>query len=88
MTTPYTPARTSAPVKPDGWKSGQAEFESLAANIAAKGWTVQHDANFPFFGAYWIVTPAGTFEGHGFGRYDSLNICWQQAIAAEKADKP
>ena len=84
MTT-YIPARTSAPVWLDGWQTGQAEFESLAANIAARGWTIEHDANLPFFGAYWIVTPDGTFEGHGFGRADSLGICWQQALAAEKS---
>ena len=88
MTTTYTPARTSAPVKPGGWMTGPKEFDALTAEVTARGWTIQYDANLPYFGAYWIVTPAGTFEGHGFGRYDSLNICWEQAIAAEKAEKP
>jgi hypothetical protein len=87
MTT-YIPARTSDPVNPDTWQTGQAEFESLTAEVTARGWTIQYDANLPYFGAYWIVTPFGEFKGHGFGRYDSLNICWEQAIAAEKAEKP
>jgi len=41
MTTPYIPARTSDPVNPDTWQTGQAEFESLTAEVTARGWTIQ-----------------------------------------------
>jgi len=85
MTIVYIPGRTSAPVKPDGWQTGQQEFDALTAEITARGWTIEHDANFPFFGAYWIVTPFGEFKGHGFGRADSLGIAYEAALAEEKS---
>ena len=83
--TNYTPARTSDPFRPDDWQSGQQEFEALTAKITAHGWTIEHDANLQFHGAYWIVTPFGEFKGHGFIRADSLDIAFQAAIKAEKS---
>ena len=80
--TTYVPARTSDPVKPDGWMTGWQEFESLTAEITARGWIIEHDANMPFYGRYWLTTPEGTFEGHGFGRADSLGIAYQAALKA------
>jgi len=86
MTT-YIPARTSDPVNPDTWQTGQAEFESLTAKIIARDWVVEHDANMPFYGKFWLTTPDGTFEAQGFGRLDSLTLCWEQALSADKASK-
>jgi hypothetical protein len=80
----YIPNRSSDPVKPDGWQTGQAEFNDLTAKITGRGWTIEHDANIPFYGAYWILTPFGEFSGHGFGRADSLQIAYEAALLSRE----
>ena len=77
----YLPHRTADPVPPDGWETGRASFESLVAVIKKHGWSVEHDANMPMYGAYWILTPFGEFSGQGFGRADSLGIAYRAALA-------
>jgi hypothetical protein len=79
----YIPNRSSDPVKPDGWQTGQAEFNDLTAKITGRGWAIEHDANMTFYGAYWILTPFGEFSGQGFGRGDSLQIAFLKAVSCE-----